>query len=109
MHLLLTRPHLGQLVTAALRALLTMGIPNPGPARLNSARLSPMGPDSWERLAERPWPAPQPRWRGGEEGLRLEAGSTSADISARKFPRPLRGEVLPDSESLERQGPASWL
>ena len=46
------RPHLGQLVTAALRALLTMGTPNPGPARLNSARLAPMGPDSWERLAE---------------------------------------------------------
>lgn len=31
-------PHLGRRVTAALRALLPRGTPNPGPARLNPAR-----------------------------------------------------------------------
>lgn len=41
------KPHLGQLVTAALRASLLTGTPSPGQARLNPA----MGPFSWESLA----------------------------------------------------------
>lgn len=40
------RPYRGQLVTAALRAMLTMRISNLGSARLNPARLVPVGPDS---------------------------------------------------------------
>ena len=41
------RPHLGLLVThAALRAMLRVGTPNPGPARPNPARLTPMGSGS---------------------------------------------------------------
>lgn len=45
------RPHLGQWVRAALRALLLIGTPSPGPARMNPARLTLMYSFSWERLA----------------------------------------------------------
>lgn len=45
------RPHLGWLVSVALRALLLIGTSSPGPARLNPARLTPMYSFNWERLA----------------------------------------------------------
>lgn len=45
------RPHLGQLVRAALRALLLFGTTSPGSARLNPARLTPRCSFSGERLA----------------------------------------------------------